>query len=90
MLTRRDVLTQLKISGLRGLSALKQNCRQYENYMAAYYDFEIVKTPGARKNSYNLLRSLYSQRNGNPNRYVRVRLMAQSRQVGPRMARGRR
>jgi hypothetical protein len=69
-------LNQLKMSGVRRLSAFKEHCRQYENYMAAFYDFEIVKTPGVRKNSYNLIRSLYSRRNGNPNRFVKVRLMA--------------
>ena len=76
MLTRRDVLNQLKFSGIRKISELKQSCRQHENYMAAFYDFEIVKNAGAMKSFYNLHRNLRARRGENPNRFVRVRLMA--------------
>jgi hypothetical protein len=65
------------MSGVRRLSAFKQDCRQYENYMAAFYDFEIVKSPRALMNSYRSPGSLYARMNGNSHRYVKVRLMAQ-------------
>ncbi len=50
-LTRRDVLIQLKRVGVRTLSELKDNCRDFERYMAINYEYEIVKKkdlgPGA-------------------------------------------
>jgi hypothetical protein len=76
MLTRRDVLNQLKMSGVRRLSAFKEHCRQYENYMAAFYDFEIVKSPAAQMNAYRSPKILYGRGNGDSLRYVRVKLMA--------------
>lgn len=43
MMTRRDVLDQLKRVGIRDLSLLKRSCRDFENYMAVHYDYEILK-----------------------------------------------
>jgi hypothetical protein len=43
MLTRREVLTKLRTVGVRKLSWLKSACRKIEQYMAANYDYEIVK-----------------------------------------------
>ncbi len=84
MLTRRDVLNQLRSSGIRTLSALKQDCRQYENYMAAFYDFEIVRSPRGRMNSFRSGDNRYSRTGGNPHRFVRVRLLAQRPEMQPR------
>ena len=49
MLTRREILNQLKRVGVKELSRLKRNCRDFENYMAVNYDYEID-----RKESQNL------------------------------------
>jgi hypothetical protein len=76
MLTRRDVLKQLKMSGVRSLSVFKLDCRQYENYMAAVYDYRIVKSPGAMPDFYRPPKNPYARGNGNSIRYVNVRLMA--------------
>jgi hypothetical protein len=43
MLTRREVVVQLWRVGVRKLSQLKSNCREFEQYMAVNYDYEIVK-----------------------------------------------
>jgi hypothetical protein len=43
MMTRRDVLNQLKRVGIHELSILKRDCREFENYMAIYYDYKILK-----------------------------------------------
>jgi len=43
MMTRRDVLDQLKRVGIKDLSLLKRSCRDFENYMAVNYDYEILK-----------------------------------------------
>ena len=43
MLTRREVLMQLRKVGVRELSELKSDCREFEQYMAVNYDYEIVK-----------------------------------------------
>ena len=42
-LTRRDVLMQLRRLGVTKLSELKVNCRDFEQYMAVNYDYEIIK-----------------------------------------------
>ena len=63
------------MSGVRRLSDFKRYCREYENYMAAFYDYEIVKSPGAVMNSYCLQKNLYARVKGNPHRYVKVKLM---------------
>jgi len=42
-LTRRDVLMQLIRVGVTKLSELKWNCRDFEQYMAVNYDYEIAK-----------------------------------------------
>lgn len=42
-MTRRDVLDQLKRVGIKDLSLLKRSCREFENYMAVNYDYEILK-----------------------------------------------
>lgn len=46
MMTRRDVLDQLKRVGIKDLSLLKRSCRDFENYMAVHYDYEILKKKG--------------------------------------------
>jgi hypothetical protein len=70
MMTRRDVLDQLKRVGIHELSLLKKDCREFENYMAVYYGYKILKkesdsipalstpnsTPPTRKNSMKLRR----------------------------------
>jgi len=43
MMTRREVLEQLKRVGVKDLSLLKRSCRDFENYMAVNYDYEILK-----------------------------------------------
>ena len=43
MLTRREVLMKLRRVGVRKLSQLKSDCREFEQYMAVNYDYEIVK-----------------------------------------------
>jgi len=43
MLTRREILAQLKRVGLGKLSELKQNCREFEQYMSVNYDYDISK-----------------------------------------------
>ncbi len=43
MMTRRDVLNQLKRVGIHELSLLKRDCREFETYMAVYYDYKILK-----------------------------------------------
>jgi hypothetical protein len=43
MMTRRDVLNQLKRVGIHELSLLKRDCREFETYMALYYDYKILK-----------------------------------------------
>jgi hypothetical protein len=43
MMTRRDVLDQLKRVGIKDLSLLKRSCRDFENYMAVNYDYEILR-----------------------------------------------
>jgi hypothetical protein len=46
MLTRREVLAQLKRVGLTKISELKRNCREFEQYMSVNYDYGIVKKKG--------------------------------------------
>jgi hypothetical protein len=43
MLTRWEVLMQLRKMEGRSLSQLKRDCREFEEYMAINYDYEIVK-----------------------------------------------
>ena len=43
MLTRWDVLIQLRKMEGRSLSQLKRDCREFEEYMAVNYDYEIVR-----------------------------------------------
>lgn len=43
MMTRRDVLDQLKRVGIKDLSLLRRSCRDFENYMAVNYDYEISR-----------------------------------------------
>jgi len=49
MMTRRDVLDQLKRVGIHELSLLKRDCREFENYMAVYYDYKILKKDSGAK-----------------------------------------
>ena len=41
MLTRREILMQLKTAGVREWSLLKHHCRDFENYMALRYGLKI-------------------------------------------------
>jgi hypothetical protein len=43
MLTRREVLVQLRRVGIRELSQLKRACREFERYMSVNYDNEILE-----------------------------------------------
>ncbi len=43
MLTRWEVLMQLRKMEGRSLSQIKRDCREFEEYMAANYDYVIVK-----------------------------------------------
>jgi hypothetical protein len=48
MLTRREILMQLKTAGVREWSLLKHYCRDFENYMALRYGLKIAgKEEGA-------------------------------------------
>jgi len=44
MLTRRDILNELKRMGVRKPSLLKSYLRDFEKYIGAYYDFKISKS----------------------------------------------
>jgi len=44
MLTRRDVLTELKRMGVKKPSLLKNYLRDFEKYIGTYYSFHILKT----------------------------------------------
>lgn len=43
MLTHWEVLMQLRKMEGRSLSQIKRDCREFEEYMAVNYDYEIVK-----------------------------------------------
>jgi hypothetical protein len=43
MLTRWEVLMQVRKVEGRSLSQIKRDCREFEEYMAANYDYVIVK-----------------------------------------------
>ncbi len=43
MLTRREVLIELKRVGVTELYLLKRYCRSFEDYIKVNYDFQIVK-----------------------------------------------
>ena len=43
MLTRRDILTELKRMGVTKPSLLKDYLRDFERYIGTYYDFRISK-----------------------------------------------
>ena len=44
MLTRRDVLIELKRMGVKKPFLLKRYLRDFERYIGNYYDFQILKT----------------------------------------------
>jgi hypothetical protein len=44
MLTRRDILMELKRMGVKKPSLLKSYLRDFEKYIGSHYDFEISKT----------------------------------------------
>ena len=75
MFTRRDILKQLKMAGLREFSALKTACRRHENYLSAFFDLEIGKKRAAGKPGLDLQSRLHARRYGNPDRYLNVRLI---------------
>ncbi len=53
MLTRREVLTQLKRVGVKTLSEMKRDCREFEQHMLVNYDYEIIKKPGRQLKEYS-------------------------------------
>jgi hypothetical protein len=46
MLTRREILTQLKTAGVSEWFLLKRHCRDFENYMALRYGLTIARRAG--------------------------------------------
>jgi len=44
MLTRPDVLFELRKKGVKKPSLLKSYLRDFERYIANYYSFEVLKT----------------------------------------------
>jgi hypothetical protein len=44
MLTRRDILMELKRMGVRKQSLLKSYLRDFEKYIGAHYNFTVLKT----------------------------------------------
>ena len=44
MLTRRDILNELKRMGVKKPSLLKSYLRDFEKYIGTYYSFEVSKT----------------------------------------------
>lgn len=44
MLTRRDILMELKRMGVRKPSLLKSYLRDFEKYIGSHYSFEVLKT----------------------------------------------
>jgi hypothetical protein len=44
MLTRRDVLFELRKMGVKKPSLLKNYLRDFEKYIGNYYGFEVLKT----------------------------------------------
>jgi hypothetical protein len=43
MLTRREILMQLRTAGVSEWSLLKSHCRDFENYMALRYGLTIAR-----------------------------------------------
>jgi hypothetical protein len=41
MLTRREILIELRRLGVKDLFLIKQDCRNFEKYWAGNYDYEI-------------------------------------------------
>ena len=64
LLTRRDVLIQLRRVGVRDLSQLKRDCREYEQFMAVNYDYEIVKNENPRSLMEKATKFLLREKNG--------------------------
>jgi len=44
MLTRRDILLELKRMGVKKPSLLKSYLRDFEKYIGNHYSFEVLKT----------------------------------------------
>ena len=61
MITRREVLRELGRLGLRDLSEIKQGCREYEDYMAAFYGLKIIKKGKEKTSPHSQARSLPQQ-----------------------------
>ena len=49
MLTRREILSQLKSVGVGKLILLKWHCRDFESYMRANYDLGMGSSPPGEK-----------------------------------------
>jgi hypothetical protein len=64
MLTRHDVLNQLKILGVKELSLLRNYLRDYEKYMEINYGLRIAKT---QKQMKGVLENQTFERKTHPN-----------------------
>jgi len=49
MLSRREILTQLKALGIKEQSLLKAYLRDFEQYMKKNYGLEIIKKKGKKE-----------------------------------------
>jgi hypothetical protein len=61
MITRKEVLRELGRLGLRDFSEIKQGCREYEDYMAAFYGLKIIKRGKEKAAPHSTARSLPHQ-----------------------------
>ena len=74
MITRKEVLRELGRLGLRSFSEIKQGCREYEDYVASFYGFKIIKryepktspvrltrtiSPPERKSSLHIVKAIF-------------------------------
>ena len=57
MLTRREVLMQLRRLGVRELSQLKRDCRECEQYLVVNFNYEIVKKERTRSSEHESQKS---------------------------------
>jgi hypothetical protein len=60
MITRREVLREVRRLGLRKFLEIKQGYGEYENYLPAFYDPKIIKRGEERPPSQSLNRNLSS------------------------------
>jgi hypothetical protein len=56
MLSRREILTQLKTLGIKEQSLLKAYLRDFEHYMRKNYGLEIIKRRGRKEGGSEIAR----------------------------------